>query len=298
MQSEVSATRGMVLSVLLLGVNWPVMKLGLDLIPAFWMVSLRFALTAPFVALFILLRHRRLPVLIRPDVPVILGVALLQFSALLGLVTLALQFVPAGTASILVYVTPLWLVMLDWLLNGQRPPGLRIGLSVLSALGCGIIVLASGTPGQWAPLAIILLAAMFWSLAIRQVSRHVWNGSVTDALFWQCLLAGLVMAAVAGLAEGAPVQVSFSLHSLGLLMFIGPLASGLGFGLMVAAARSLSAGRVALISTATPLIGFLTASMLLNEPIQLPVILGGSLMLLALVLGARSVQAQSAPVVK
>ncbi|MGJ8627289.1 MAG: DMT family transporter [Sulfitobacter sp.] len=283
-----AAMRGLVLSVLLLGLNWPIMKLGLDVIPPFWMVSIRFGVSAPIIALFILLWHRRLPVLVRADMPVIIGVALLQFSGMMGLMTLALKHVPAGSASILIYTTPLWLVLLDWLQDHHRPRGRRITLSLLSAAGCGIIVLASGKTGTWAPLGAIFLAAAFWSLAIRQVSQHNWHGPVVDALVWQFLLTGLIMAVVAGVVEGIPDRKILEPRALWLLLFIGPLASGVGFGLMVAAARSLPAARVALISTATPLIGFFSANIILNEPILPLVALGGALMLMALVLGARS----------
>ncbi|MDE9451692.1 hypothetical protein J3R80_14555 [Aliiroseovarius sp. Z3] len=55
---------------------------------------------------------------------------------------------------------------------------------------------------------------------------------------------------------------------------------------MIAAGRSLPTERVALISTATPLIGFISATLVLNERVNTATLLGGAVMLLALVWGA------------
>lgn len=279
------AYAGLALSVFLLGVNWPVMKFGLQYIPAFWMVSLRLLFTLPLIGLFVLIWHRRAPVLTRADVPVILGVALFQNIGMLGLITLALRFVPAGTASILIYTTPLWMLLLDWSLFGMRPTGRRVVLTLLSAAGCLTILFASGQPGVWLPLLGILLASACWAASMRLISRHAWVGTAEDALFWQSALAGIVMAVVAWAVDGPLRTAYFEFPAIACLAYTGFLASGLGFGLMMAVGRILPAPRIALISTATPLVGFLSANLLLGEPILPLVVLGASLMLSALALG-------------
>jgi len=274
------------LSVLLLGLNWPVMKLGLDHYSPFWMVSLRFLLSAPVVAVLIGLGRRRLPIMTLGDLPVILGVAALQFVGMMGLVTFALTFVPAGTASILIYTTPVWLILID-MAFGDTSIGLRRkATAMLSAAGCAIIVLSSGQPGVWGALFLILIAAALWAIAMRLVNRHEWQGSVRDALFWQMLVTGLVLLPVACIIEGPLEWESLTPTSLALILFIGPLASGAGFGFMIAAGRSLTTESVALISTATPLIGFISATLILAEPMNGSTMIGGGVILLALVWGA------------
>lgn len=280
-----AAHAGLAASVLLLGVNWPIMKMGLQHVPAYWMISLRMVLTLPVVLLFILLWHRRLPILIRGDLPLILGVVLLQHVGMLGLLTVSLQFVPAGTASILLYMTPLWMMVLDWAVFRVLPGRRRAALALLSAAGCAIILFASGQPGMWLPLFGILMASAFWAASMRLVAHHAWKGTAEDALFWQFLLAGPLMGVVAWLIDG-PAQASYFLFpAIACLGFTGPLASGLGFGLMMAAGQVLPAPRVALISTAAPLVGFLSANLLLGEPIRPLVAFGAALMLSALALG-------------
>ncbi len=273
-------------SVLALGLNWPVMKAGLAHVPPLWMVSLRFTLSAPVIAVLVLVMMRRGPRYHRGDLPVILGVALLQFAGQMGLATFALGFVPAGTASILLYTTPLWLLLFDRFVAGQRLGGLRVLQTVLSATGCATILMSSGMTGVWWPLGLILIASMLWATAMRLIQAHAWQGSVLDALFWQFLLAGAVTAVVAWALEG-PFRAAYMLPpALWFMAFTGPVASGMGFGLMVALGRRLPPQRIALFSTATPLIGFVSSTLILGEPLQPLVMVGGALMLGALALSA------------
>jgi len=278
------------LSVLLLGVNWPVMKLGLEHVPPVWMVSLRFLLSAPVIAAMIALSRRRAPVLVRADLPVILGVAVLQLGLMMGLVTLALSHLPAGTASILIYTTPIWLVLLDASLGAGSGSGAvdkrRIATALMSGGGCALIVGSAGAPGLWGPMLLILLASGLWAITMRLVRRHRWQGGVRDALFWQMLIAGGGMAPLAYGLEGALPRTALTPVAVLLMLVIGPVASGGGFGLLIAAGRQLPAAQVALVSTATPLIGFVSAALLLGETAAPVTLLGGGVMLAALVWGA------------
>src|SRR5690554_142915 len=97
------------LTVLIWGSNWPIMKIGLTMIPAFWFAFLRVFLGC--LALFAVLAavgNLRLPQ--RSDLPVILSVGMLQIAAFLLIINLAVPVVGAGRSAILAYTTPLWVV--------------------------------------------------------------------------------------------------------------------------------------------------------------------------------------------
>jgi len=137
----------LLVAVLCLGLNWPGMKLGLEIVGPVWMVCLRFLLSLPVLALFVLITKKRLPVLNRKDRSVVFVVAFFQFILSMGLITVSLQFIPAGTASILIYTTPLWMLLIDTLWYRQRPPSKRLILTGISTIGCAMILFASGQPG-------------------------------------------------------------------------------------------------------------------------------------------------------
>lgn len=273
----------LLVAVICLGLNWPGMKVGLEIVSPLWMVSLRFILSIPVIALFVLLTKHRLPRLNRKDRSVILVVAFFQFILSMGLITVSLQFIPAGTASILIYTTPLWMLLIDTLWYKQKAPSKRLILTGISTFGCVLILFGSGQPGAWIPLFGMLLASALWALAIRRVSFHQWQGTVIEAVFWQFLIAGIVMLGIAFVFEGIPDFASYSLRDWALLTYIGPVATGLGFGLMVAAGPKLAPDKIVLISTLTPIIGYVSSVVVLNEAL-LPMVVAGAVLMIAALL--------------
>jgi len=283
---QAKGVRMLFASVICLGVSWPVMKLGLNSVTALWMVALRLLFALPVIALFVFITKKRLPRFSRPDRGLIFTVALAQFICSMGLITVCLQFIPAGTASILIYTTPLWMLVIDTLWYRQRPTVKRLLLTGISTLGVAMILFASGQPGVWLPLFGMLLASGLWALSIRRVSFHQWHGSVIDAVFWQFALASVVMLMFALLIEGVPSFSAYGWRGWLSLSYIGPIATGLGFGLMVSAGPKLAPERIVLISTLTPIIGYVSSVILLGETLLPMVVLGATVMLVALTLNA------------
>lgn len=276
------------LSIVILGINWPIMKLALHHVTPFWMVALRYCLSVPVIWVIVVVERHRLPRFERQDIRVILGVALLQFVAQMGLVTLALQWVPASTASILIYTTPVWLVLIDRIFFRQQISPRRLWSTLTSATGCVLVLFGAGQVGEVGPLFLILLAALFWSSSMKLIATHSWVGDVRDALFWQFMIAGMVSLPIAFWVEGGLNLQSVSLAGLALLSFVGPVATGLGFGLMVAVGRTLPVSQIALFSTLSPVIGFVSSAILLGDPLNLMIVVGAGTLLLALVWGALS----------
>ena len=82
--------------ILLWGVNWPVMKIGLESIPPFHFALARMLLGGlTMFAVAAMVGQLRLPS--RHDLPVVLSVGLLQMGAFMALVTWGLEFVGGGT---------------------------------------------------------------------------------------------------------------------------------------------------------------------------------------------------------
>ncbi len=94
------------------GVHWVVAKKGLDYIPPFTYAALRVGAGLVTVLIVVGARGR----LVRPprhDLPILLSVALGQVAAGTVLMNVALQVVPAGRSSILVYSMPIWVAVLQ-----------------------------------------------------------------------------------------------------------------------------------------------------------------------------------------
>ncbi|MCA8931844.1 MAG: DMT family transporter, partial [Rhodospirillaceae bacterium] len=97
------------LVVLVWGVNWPVMKTGLQYIGPMTFAAARIGLggLTMFIGLAV---TGRLVWPTRHDLPLILSVSLLHMVGFLILVNIGLLFVDAGRSAILAYTTPLWVV--------------------------------------------------------------------------------------------------------------------------------------------------------------------------------------------
>src|ERR1043166_5708166 len=163
--------------VILWGINWPIMKVGLAYIEPVWFVALRMFIGA---GLFFACQLATSGVAVpgRRDVPIILSIGLLQIALYLVLITVGLRYVPAGRSAVLSYTTPLWVVP-GALLLGERLTLARLAGVILGL--AGIFVLFGPGEIDWTDRTILfgnlclVLAAFAWALAILHIRFHRWR---------------------------------------------------------------------------------------------------------------------------
>jgi drug/metabolite transporter (DMT)-like permease len=131
---------------LIYGYNWVVMKTALRYVDASVFAALRVFLGAVLLFLLLAVLRRSL----RPTNPALtLVVGLFGMTGSIGLSLWALESGGAGKTSVLVYTMPMWLLLMSWVILGERVRGLQ-WLSVALALAGLVFVLspwsAGGTP--------------------------------------------------------------------------------------------------------------------------------------------------------
>ena len=193
-QAERRARWLLVLLVVIWGVSWPVVKIGVTTVPPIWFACLRYVTgTVCLFAVVALRRELTFPSLADWKLIVVSGV--LQMATYSALTAVALTRLPAGRASVLAFSTPLWVVPLSvWRLHEQVSwPG-RIGVGAGLA---GVLVIAS--PGlqrtghdQLAPYTLLLGAAAGWAVSIVFVRAHRFQASTLTLAPWQTLVAALL----------------------------------------------------------------------------------------------------------
>lgn len=267
--------------VLLWGVNWPVMKLALAEAPALWFSAARMAVAA--LALFALqaaLGAVRLPR--RGDLAVLATTGILQVALQNACINLALQRVPAGRSSVLAYATPLWVLPGAALVLGERVTGRRLAGLVLG-LG-GLLLLFNPASLDWSDPraldgnALLLGASLATAVPILHIRRHRWHATAFELAPWQCLLAAIVVAPMAAMAEGMPKVAWHPLLGLAFLYAALP-CSAFGMWAMTRFSRELPAMTTALGLLGVPVVGVLASAAALGEPITLP--LAGAQLLIA-----------------
>ena len=98
--SRTAAYPLLLITVLTLGVNWPLLSIGLRDIPPIWMAAMRLAGGAVIVLAATAFTGRLRPPP-RSDLPVLASVAFLRLALVLILVFTALRMVPPGRSSVL-----------------------------------------------------------------------------------------------------------------------------------------------------------------------------------------------------
>jgi drug/metabolite transporter (DMT)-like permease len=267
--------------ILFLGVNWPVMKYGLQFIPPLHFAAARMALGGLCIGLFAAARgalHRPT----RQDIPLVLGVGLLQMAAFLSLITIAVQFVPAGRSAILAYTTSLWVVPLAATFLGERLSRFK-ALGLLLGLG-GVAILFNPGGFDWSDPKVLLgnglllLAAFIWAVLIVLVRGYHGRSSPLSLGLWQFALATAVLVPLALLVEDSG-RVQWGTPLGLILLYNGPVATAFCYWAMLTATQALPAITTSLASLGVPVLGMLSAAVALGERITLTNSLGLCLIL-------------------
>jgi drug/metabolite transporter (DMT)-like permease len=249
------------------GINFPILKMGLEYSPPLLYTTLRMILgTITMFVIARLLGILRVPH--KADIPVVFSVGLLQNMGFITLVTVGMQFMPAGRAAILAYTSPIWVVPAAALFLGERftlprAVGTGLGLAGLMAI-FNPLTIDWYAPGALLGGGLIVLATMIWTAGLVHVRRHPWRGDVLSLIPWQ-LLASVVFLVPVSLAFEDPSAIRWQPDFLINILFSGAIASGLCVAAQVGAIRSLPAVSMSLSSAAVPAVGLISSIFILNE---------------------------------
>ncbi len=256
------------LSIVVFGIHWPIMKIGLRAIGPEWFAVLRLAGAAVLYAAA-LAAGRRLSWPTRRDLPMVVSLGIFQMALMIGLITFGVASVGAGRSAILAYTTPLWVIPGAILLLGERVDKWQIG--GLAGGMLGIAILFNPLDFDWADRKVlvgnasVLLAALASAAAMLHIRGHKWDSDPLQLLPFQSLLGAVLLLPVAGFAEGWAPHIRWSLSFALAFSFTVVLATGLAFWGIVAAGRRLPAIAVSLAQLATPVIGYAAAAAWVGE---------------------------------
>jgi drug/metabolite transporter (DMT)-like permease len=268
-------------AVVLFGLTWPFIKIGLSAATPVWLAAGRATLSA--ISAFLLLAAlRRLQWPGRGDWPIVLSVGAFQLTLFFAFANLGVQSVPPGRSGVLAYTTMLWLVPLS-LLAGE-PVGRRGITGALLGL-LGIVVLIDPWRFDWSDRAVVdghawlLLAGFSWAIALLHARRHRWRLQPLDVLPWQMSVATILLWILALIVEP---QGHLDLGAANLwiaLGYIGVFAGPTGTWAAVSVARALPPVTGSLGMLGVPLLGIASSAALLGEEITTSLLCGTALVI-------------------
>ena len=268
--------------VLIWGLNWPIMKIVVHLMPPVWFVVGRLALGA--ICLFaLLLATGRLARPTRADWPIIWSISIFQMWIFMILTTIGLQFIPAGRSAILAYTSPLWVLPAAILFFGEKLTRWK-AVGMVSGLA-GLVVLLNPASIDWSDghqllgNALLLIGAVMWAIAILHTRRHKWHLSPLQLAPIQMALLIVPMVFVAWIIDG-PFRAEWTWQLIWMLVYNGPLATAFAFWASVSLQRALPSSTISLSYLAVPAWGLIASTLWLGEALPPSLILGGALIFL------------------
>lgn len=281
------------LTILLLGANWPVMKIALQTTTALWMACFRLLFAGVLYAV-LLAALRRLTWPARRDWPVVLTLGVCQGALMTGLVTMGVGLAGAGRSAILAYTSPIWVIPFAVLVFKEKVTRWQIAGLVLGV--AGLLVMFNPAGFDWHNGRVVLgnvcvlLGSAAMAVAQLAARGHVWSVPPLQTMPFQTLLGGLILLPAAMLLEGPVPTYSLEPGFLAALAYAAAGATFVAYWTMVEAARRLPAGRMALAQLITPVWG-VAASAIWAAEVPVTIDLIG----LALILSGVAVSSAGAP---
>lgn len=273
------------------GLNWVSNKATLEYVTPVWATFFRTGPALLIMTLLCLFSGR----LVRPvkaDLPIIFSVGWLHMVGFSVLVSIGLQYLPAGLSIVLAYTTPLWVLPASRIFL-KEPFGLRQILGLMIGM-TGLAVILRPDQIDWSNRdvllghGLILLAAFSWAICIVYGRSHRFVTPTFELLPWQMLLAALTQLVLAFVLEGVP-QVEWNLKVLSLLGFSSVFGTVLAYWIMNTVNRGLPASITSMALLAVPIMGLICSALILSESISLSLWLATALIIggIALATSAR-----------
>ncbi len=247
---------------LIYGYNWVVMKTALRYADASVFAAMRVFFGA--VLLFLLLAVLRRSM--RPtNSALTLVVGLFGMTGSIGLALWALESGGAGKTSVLVYTMPMWLLLMSWVILGERVRGLQ-WLSVGLALAGLVFVLSPWSAGGTPMSNILGIAAGVCSAASSVAAKILCRDREVDLLglnAWQMLFGSIPLVVIALLtAESGPVWTGTFVAAL---LYNVVLVCAVALLLWFYTLRQLPAGTAGLGRLIAPVVGVVASWIQLGE---------------------------------
>ena len=191
----------------------------------------------------------------------LVGSALLNVSAWMGLTTLSLVWLNAGEAATLAYTMPVWTALLAWPVLGEKLVLSRIVALVLASAGslCCLAERLRCRRGQTARRQIVLAAAMLFALGTVLGKRSPLNMTPIAMTAWQVGI-GCIVLLGASLVLEHPHLLEMHWFGWAALSYTAAVSLGICYITWFAALRRLEAGTAAIGTLLTPIIGVVASA--------------------------------------
>ena len=253
------------------GSTYLAIRFAIETIPPFLMASSRFALAGLVLYAIAHARGAANPTLPEWRAGGIVGCLLMTGNAC---VAVAEQRIPSGVAALLVAMTPLFMVLLEWMRPGGRRPtvgvfiGLFIGLAGVATL-IGPASFAGGGRIDPVGAGIVVFGSLTWALG-SIYSRHAAKPASALMMTATQMLIGGIFLGLCAIAAGEPGDFSLgqvSLRSFLAVVYLLIFGSLIAFTAFVYLLRVSTAAKVATYAYVNPVVAVVLGWLFAGEAV-------------------------------
>ena len=248
-------------------------RVAVETMPPFLMAAARFLIAGAMLFVFLKFRGAPWPTAVQWRVNTIIGTFLLLGGN--GLVVWAEQFVPSGITALLIGVSPLFFVLIEWAWpGGTRPTALTFAALLVGFAGVAWLAAPWEQPAQGGlhPVGVVTIlgACFFWSIG-SIYSRHAKHGADPFLASSLQMLGGGAALTLAALAHGDFTSLNLStIAPRAWVAFAYLVCAGslVGFSTFVWLMKHSTPARVSTYAYVNPVVAVFLGWLLLHEPIN------------------------------
>jgi drug/metabolite transporter (DMT)-like permease len=270
-------------------------RIAIETIPPFLMASVRFIIAGSLLYLWARSRGAARPTVAHWKSTALIGLMLLMVGN--GGLSWSEKLIPSGIAALIVAVSPLWFILLEWMEGGIRPTiGVALGL-FLGTLGIAVLIdpanLVGGLEVDTLAAVVLLGSSICWAVGSLYSRRAVLPSSPPLANGMEMLIGGLgllVVSAATGELNSfhAAAITTRSLFAVAYLVVFGSI---IGFSSYVWLLSATTPTRASTYAYVNPVVAVLIGWLFADESIHGRVVVAGMLIVAAVaaitVLGTR-----------
>ena len=262
------------------GVNFVVIRLGLDNFPPLFFSAIRFSVASiPFVLFY---RNPGIKWRWVLGIGFALGVA--KFSLLFIGMNMGM---PPGLSSIVLQTQVFFTVILAAMFIGERPNRNQVIGMLVSFSGIAALASQMQLAGSLFAFSLVLFAAVFWGVS-NILMKHSKPENMVAMIVWVSLVPPLPLFGLSWVFEGPELisQAMSSLNPTGLLciLYIAIISTIIGFGAWGFLLKKYSASQVTPFALLIPIFGMSSSAIVFGETLSPMQIIGSLIVALGLII--------------
>jgi len=271
------------------GSTWLAIKVGLGSLPPITFAGIRFVIASVLLASYAIARRTEFP----RDANswrVMLFLSLSQIAVPYALAFWGEQYMTAGLTSLLFATLPFFVVVFaHFMIPGERVTARKVLAMLLCFIGVAVIFsreLMFTINSFWGGIAVIASAGIAGCANVvgKKYSQSI-NSTVNVVVQ---MGVGAILLVAAGLLLEHGASLNFDYTSVFAVLYLAVIGSTLAFAALYWLFTRMEVTRISLFTFITPIVAVLLGWLVLGESVDVNVAIGGSLILVGVVLLSRA----------